>query len=233
MYLAIDIILVAVMAAVIFKAAHRGFIVTLFSLLSTVASVLVAVLFYKELGTFFYDAFVFENVAPYISDLAGQAIAEKSGTVDVTALINELPEGLRSAVELLGVDFTELVQRAAESAEMNTEAFSAMADNFAASLSAAVANVIAFAVLFFGALILLNLVCFILDKLAKLPILNGTNKLLGFALGVLEALVLGIVLAHVSATLCSAYGALHEDFAFTQVAENTYVAGFLLAISPF
>lgn len=233
MYLAIDIILVAVMAAVIFKAAHRGFIVTLFSLLSTVASVLVAVLFYKELGAFFYDAFVFENVAPYISDLAGQAIAETSGTVDVTALINELPEGLRSAVELLGVDFTELAQRAAESAEMNTEAFSAMADNFAASLSAAVANVIAFAVLFFGALILLNLVCFILDKLAKLPILNGTNKLLGFALGVLEALVLGIVLAHVSATLCSAYGALHEDFAFTQVAENTYVAGFLLAISPF
>ena len=92
---------------------------------------------------------------------------------------------------------------------------------------------IAFAALFFGALILLNLVCFVLDKVAKLPILNGTNKLLGFAFGVLEALMLGIVLAHISATLCSAYGAMHTDFAFTQVAENTYVAGFLLAISPF
>lgn len=233
MYLAIDIILVVIMAAVIFKAAYRGFIVTLFSLLSTVASVLVAVLFYKELGAYFYDALVFENVAPYISDLAKQAIAEASGTVDVTALIAELPEGLRSAAELLGMDFGELAQRAAESAEVNTEAFSAMADNFAASLSQTISNVIAFAALFFGALILLNLVCFVLDKVAKLPILNGTNKLLGFAFGVLEALMLGIVLAHISATLCSAYGAMHTDFAFTQVAENTYVAGFLLAISPF
>ena len=58
MYLAIDIILAAVMAAVILNAARRGFIVTLFSLLSTVASVLVAVLFYKELGAYFYDTFV-------------------------------------------------------------------------------------------------------------------------------------------------------------------------------
>lgn len=233
MYLAIDIILIAVMAAVILNAARRGFIVTLFSLLSTIVSVLVAVLFYKELGAFFYDAFVFDSIAPYIGDLAEQVIAEMGGTVDLTALTAELPEGLRSAAELLGVDFAELAQYAADSANVGAEAFSGMADGFAASLSSAVANVIAFAALFFGALILLNLVCFLLDKLSKLPLLNGTNKLLGFALGALEALVLGIVLAHISATLCGAYGALHEDFAFANVAENTYVAGFLLAISPF
>ncbi len=233
MYLAIDIILVVVMAAVVFRAAHRGFIVTLFSLLSTVAAILVAVLFYKELGAYFYDAFVFETVAPYIGDLAKQAIAEAGGAVDVPALIAELPQGLRSAIELLGVDLSELIQRAAESTAMNANTFSEMADSFAASLAAAIANVIAYAVLFFGSLILLKLVCLVLDKLAKLPVLNGTNKLLGFALGALEALVLGIVMAHVSATLCSAYGAMRTDFAFANVAQNTYVAGFLLAISPF
>lgn len=233
MYLAIDIILVVIMASVIIKASYKGFIVTLFSLLSTVASILVAVLFYKELGAYFYDAFVFENVAPYIGDLAEQAIVRMGENVDVSALVAELPEGLRSAAELLGMDLGELVQRAVESSDIGAEAFTAMADGFAASLSAAIANVIAFAALFFGALILLNLVCFLLDRVAKLPLLNATNKMLGFVLGVLEALVLGIVLAHVSATLCSAYGALHADFAFTHVAENTYVAGFLLAISPF
>ncbi len=233
MYLAIDIVIVAVMAAVIFHAAKRGFIVTLFSLLSTIASVIVAVLFYKELGAYFYDAFVLETVAPYISDLAQKAIAEMGTTVDLAALVSELPEGLRAAIEMAGIDPATLVQQAADSAGVGAEAFATMADGFAASLSESIANAIAFAALFFVALILLNLVCFILDKLSKLPLLNGTNKFLGMALGVLEALVLGIVLAHVSAMLCSAYGAIAEDFTFTNVAENTYVAKLLLSISPF
>lgn len=233
MYLAIDIILVVVMAAVIINAARRGFVVTLFSLLSTIASVLVAVLFYKELGAYFYDAFVYETVSPYIGDLAERAIAEMGSTVDLPALVESLPEGLRSAAELLGVDFAELLQQVSDSTYAGTATLTDLADRFAASLSETVANVIAFAALFFGALILLNLVCFILDKLAKLPILNGTNKILGFVLGVLEALMLGIVLAHVSAALCSAYGAMHEEFAFANVAENTYIASFLLAFSPF
>lgn len=233
MYLAIDIILVVIMAAVIIHAARRGFVVTLFSLLSTIASVLVAVLFYKELGAYFYDLFVHEAVAPYIGDLAEKAIAEMGSTIDVSVLAEELPAGLRSAAELLGVDFGQLALQAADGVNIGAEAFRTMADEFAASLSATVANGIAFAALFFGAVILLKIVCFVLDKLSKLPILNGTNRFLGFALGVLEAFVLGIVLAHVSATLCSAFGALHTEFAFANVVENTYVARFLLTFSPF
>ena len=181
----------------------------------------------------FYDTFVWETVTPYIRDLAEQVIAEMGTAVDLGTLVSELPEGLYSAMETVGVDLNELLQQATNTAGVSAEAFSTMADSFAVSLSEWISNAIAFASLFFGALILLNLVCFVLDKVAKLPILNGTNKLLGFALGAVEALVLGIVLSHVAATLCSAYGALHAEFAFTNVAENTYIAKTLLAISRF
>lgn len=53
MYFAIDLILVALMAAVIFNAVRRGFIVSVFRLLSTVVSVAAAAIFYKDLGLVF------------------------------------------------------------------------------------------------------------------------------------------------------------------------------------
>lgn len=233
MYLAIDIILAVIMAAVIFDAVRRGFIVTLFRLLSTIASVVVAILFFKELGAYFYDVFVFDNIAPYIRSLAEQAIADMGASVDVSALPAELPEDLRAAAEMLGVDVTELSQYIPGGTEMGMDAIAETVEKFAVSLSTSIANILAFAALFFGTLILLSIVCFILDKLAKLPLLNGTNRFLGFVLGVCEALVLGIVLAHLSSTICSTYGMFNEEFAFAHVAENTYIAKFLLEISPF
>ena len=229
MYLAIDIILAVIMAAVIFDAVRRGFIVTLFRLLSTIASVVVAILFFQGLGAYFYAVFVFDN----IRSLAEQAIADMGASVDVSALPAELPEDLRAAAEMLGVDVTELSQYIPGGTEMGMDAIAETVEKFAVSLSTSIANILAFAALFFGTLILLSIVCFILDKLAKLPLLNGTNRFLGFVLGVCEALVLGIVLAHLSSTICSTYGMFNEEFAFAHVAENTYIAKFLLEISPF
>ena len=230
MYLAIDIILVAVMAAVVIRAAHRGFIRTLFSLLSTVAAILVATCFYKELGTYFYDSFVLETVTPYIRDLAEQLFAGMGNAVDLSALAEQLPEGLISATETLGMDLNELLQQAIDSAGMGAETIAQAADTFAATLALWIANVTAFAALFFGTLILLGIVGFLLDKIAKLPVLKHANKFFGFLLGAVEALVLGIVLAHVAEAILGAYGALHTDFAFTDLSDNTYVVKLLLSI---
>ena len=74
------------------------------------------------------------------------------------------------------------------------------------------------------------LLCFLLDKLAKHTVLDKPNKFFGFLLGVAEALVLGIVLSKVAASVCSAYGSVHPDFLYTEVAENTYIAKFFLYV---
>lgn len=232
MYIAIDLIIAVVIVSVIGSAWKRGFIRSVFQLGSTIAAIAIAACFYKQLGAYFYDAFVYEGVAPYISDLVANAIAEAGINADFSLLPQEMPEGLASAVEILGIDLAEIIASATEGIGATVESIQTVGDNFAASLSLAVANILAFAALFFGALILLNLACFILDKAAKLPILHGANKFLGFLLGVIEALLLGMVLAKVAVSLCSAYGAMHADFAFAQVAENTYIAKFLLSICP-
>ena len=230
MYIAVDLILAVILASVIIGAWRRGFVRSVFKLCSTLASIVIAILFYKELSDYFYGAFVLEKTQEYVGGFLQNFAAELQTGAEPASIAAMLPEQLHSTAGLLGLDLEELLARF-----LNADGLLS-AETLGAGLSQSVAtvisNIIAFAALFFGALILLGLVGFVLDKVAQLPILNGANKFLGLLFGIAEAFVLGVVLAGVAEALLSAYGALHTDFAFTDIAENTYIAAFLLQFFP-
>lgn len=230
MYIAIDLILAVILASVIIGAWKRGFIRSVFQLCSTIAAVVIAVLFYKELSNYFYTAFVFDKTYEYVGGFLENFAAELQTGTDVAAIAGALPEQLHSTAELLGLELEEILAQYLHPESLISA--DALRESLSLSIASVISNIIAFAALFFGALILLGLAGFILDKVAKLPILNGANKFLGFLLGVIEALILGMVLAKVAVWLCNAYGALHTEFAFTDIAQNTYIAKFLLDICP-
>ena len=111
-------------------------------------------------------------------------------------------------------------------------AANSLCETLASALSHLLADILAFAALFFGMLIVLSLVCLILDALCKLPLLKGTNRLLGFAFGVCEALLVGIVITAIAAALLRTYGGLHPDFAEADAIDRTYLAKLLLRFVP-
>ena len=230
MYIAIDVILVAITLAVIIGGIRRGFIRSVFKLCSTIAAVIVAVLFYKELSAYFYDAFFFEITSEYIGGLIGNIIGDISESLDVSAIAAALPEQIRSTAELLGLNIEEIITNSITSESLVSA--DALTEGIAQSVATVVSNVTAFAALFFGSLIVLGLLGFILDKIAKLPVLKTANRFLGFVFGVVEAFVLCMIVAKIILAVCSAYGALNPEFTFTAVAENTYIAKFLLDVCP-
>ena len=230
MYIAIDVILAAIIAAVVIGAVKRGFIRSVFQLGTTVAAIVIAVIFYKELSDYFLNAFVFEKTTEYIGGFLENFAADISAAADFSAIAAALPEQVHSTAELLGINVEEVLEKYISADSLiSTDALS---ESISLSVATVISNILAFAALFLGSLIVLNLVCFILDKLAKLPLLNGTNRFLGLIFGALEGIVLGMVLAKVMEALCSAYGALNPEFTFTDVANNTYVAKFFIDICP-
>lgn len=230
MYIAIDLILAAVMLSTVIVAWKRGFIRSVFRLCTTVASVVIAVLFYRELGSYFCQAFLLEMTEEYVGGFLTSLVGTSETLVDPEAIASALPQQLFGTADLLGLDISELLDGLlANSPALSTDA---ICTEISVSIAAVIANILAFAALFFGSLILLRLVSLLLDKVAKLPILKGVNKFLGLLLGIAEALVLGVVLSGVTAALLHAYGALHEDFLFTDIAGNTYIAAFLLRFFP-
>lgn len=225
MYLAIDIILVAIMAATLIKAAKRGFVVSLFSLVTVAVSVIAAMMFYKDLSTYINDRFIHDRIAEYVGSLVSGAAAENGGAADVGSLAASLPDSLRATLQALGIDIVEF----ANGFDGGVEAF---AGSLAVKISAVVSNILAFVAIFFVVFIVLKLLCLVLDVFAKLPVLNGINKAFGLVFGIVEALVLGVIIANVAVSLCGVYGAVNNDAAFLEVAEKTVVAKFLVSILP-
>lgn len=230
MYIAIDVILAAIILAVIIGGVKRGFIKSVFKLCSTIAAVVVAVLFYKELSAYFYDAFFFEKISVYIGGLLENIIGDISANFDASSVAAALPEQIRNTAELLGLNIEEIIASSITAEDFISA--DALTNGISQSVATVVSNVTAFASLFFGSLIVLGLLGFILDKVAKLPILKATNRFLGFVFGVIEAFVLSMIVAKIILAVCSAYGALNPEFAFTEVSENTYIAKFLLDVCP-
>lgn len=233
MYFAIDLILVVLMAAVIFNAVRRGFIVSVFRLLSAVVSVAAAVLFYKDLGLVFYDHFVYDKISGYLDGLISRAAENADGTFNLQAFFADLPENIRNIADAFGLDIGKLSAEFS-GVENATEGYvEELSGRMAENIARTVSNILAFAAIFFAALIVLNLLCLILDSVAKLPVLHGTNKLLGLVLGAAEALLLGIIISYVIAALCKTWGTVDETFAYRDMIDRTYVAKFLYGFSPY
>lgn len=223
MYIAIDVIILAVMAGAIIGAARRGLILTLFKLLSSITSLIVAVMFYKELGAFFYDSFVYDSTLKYVEKIIVDIAEKATEPMSQEYLLSSLPENARAAIELFNIDIGKIIESMAGQPSL-------IASSLASEVADIISGVLAFACLFFGSLIALSVLGYLLDKLSKLPVINGTNKTLGFVFGVIEAIILGFVLSNLALSFCSAYGAFNEEFTFTAVREETYIARLFLSI---
>lgn len=85
--------------------------------------------------------------------------------------------------------------------ELGVDSFQAYLSNYIACM---IISAVAFAATFFAMVILLKVLCFSLDLISKLPLLNQVNHLLGMAVGILYALLLvwvgGVILMAFSGT---------------------------------
>lgn len=232
MSVAIDLILALIMVSIICTAVRRGFIVSVFKLLSAVVAVIVAMVFYKQLASFFYDRFVYAHVFTALSDWLHTLLQNAGSGFSLGTAVAELPAGLQSLASVAGLDLTTLGTAYADIGAVTEGATESLCATLADGFAGLLAKILAFAALFFGMLVLLSLVCLILNTLCKLPILKGTNRLLGLVFGVCEALLVGVVITAVVSALLGAYGGLHADFVVADAIEHTYLAKLLARLIP-
>lgn len=225
MFIAIDLIIVVIMAAVILNAVKRGFISSLFGLLTAAVSLVVATMFYNELGMYINENFVFDAIEERFVEFLNTTIAEKGGEIGAQAILDSLPSDIVSLMDTFGIDINNIFDGLGTLPEE-------IAAALAAELSAALSNAIAYAALFLAAYILLSLVCGLLNLIAKIPALHKINKFFGLVFGIGEALVLGIIIAKLAVAICGVYGSLAGDTTLSGVIDQTYVAKFLLSICP-
>lgn len=216
----IDIVLAAVLILFIWLGAHKGFILTLCSLVAVIVALVGANLIADALApktAEFLQPRLEQSIQKALEEKALEVSAQDSlGVADVLAALREKGGLYQWAADGL--------EGALKSTPGVSESIAHQASIAASALAEQVARGILFSVSFLLVLILWFFVSHTLDLVSKLPVIDSLNHTLGGVLGCVKGLIILYIAAWI---LCSLTGAISPE-----TAEETYVLSFLLKYSP-
>ena len=200
MQLVIDILLIAVFALLVFRGWWRGFIKSVLSFGRLVLSLIITILFGSTFASWldvkFINPPVFEAVFKKFSKVAADVTATAEGGID--ALVEKIPNAFRGYLDLESVDPTAEINALVEE----------WSHTVANGISRVISLILGFVLLFAISFIILTIVIFIVSKLAKLPLVNTVDKLLGLVVGIFSGAV-GVII--ISIILSAILGLLGQD----------------------
>lgn len=191
----VDFVLLAIVIFFTVTGFRKGFVKTVISGVKNVVAFIVAFTFSSELGAWLKEQFFMEKAKEAIQKKVAEFIGSESATnADVSKLLDSEHSDFLSFVEKMGVDTETIINMTSSQDGAMTDAVS---EYIADPCVTAISSVLAFILLFIGTLLVLLIVGAILNLIVKLPLLKGTNKLLGGVVGV----VMGVFWAFVVTAL--------------------------------
>lgn len=224
MNIAIDVILSCIVIACIISGRVKGFVAMIMKLASFILSGIGAFLFYTiPADMMYYGVFL-----PKLTSMIEETILSEGVGMSISELFGTKPDF-----------FVEILNRYSTVTEVesfynaNTETGIREISEFMASpIARGISNILGFAAIFLVLLILLGIVGFIIDKICKLPVLNGTNKLLGMILGAVTGLIFAWVLAWAAGEMLPHLSTAYPDIFDPQILERSAVFRFLYNFNP-
>ncbi len=224
MNIAIDVILVAIIAGCLISGWRKGFVTTVMNLASFLIAGVGAYLFYPIPSDYLYGKLLLPN----ISSLIEESIFSGSAGMSVAELFKSKPQFF---VDILNRYSTlDEVERFFKSGKDLT--ISDISEFMAEPIARTISDVLCFFISFIVLLIVLNLITALLDKVCKLPVLKTANTFLGIVLGLLLGLLFAWLLAEVIAGVLPVISAAYPDVISPDTLENSVVLRWLQEINP-
>jgi len=181
MAIAIDLILVVILAACLITGYKKGLIDSVINLLGFFAAVILGYWMSGPLGDYYYRIFFHQAIAEsYETSLSASAA---DGTT-LSELIGSLPQALIDFLDKIGINAALFEQTYTEGVSAADEQIRRSIAEFVAQPTAQIlSNILAFLTVFIVVLLALGIAKLILNLIFKLPILRTLNKMLGLLLG--------------------------------------------------
>ena len=228
----LDIILVVFFALVVFITAKRGFVKSIWSLITSVAALAAALFFGELLGSFIYDVFALDFFTGTIETALSAIIQPEAGLYNIANLFEETSEEFVNILASCGITAEEIASQYADITAATQEAFTEFARSIAAPVARTISNAIGYVAIFFVTLILMFIVGKIVNLAVKLPVLKQANGVLGALLGVIMGLIYIWIISIVISVFVET-GLIGESTATLKaIAENSYIFRFFCHLSP-
>ncbi|MBR2079655.1 MAG: CvpA family protein [Clostridia bacterium] len=217
----IDIIFILILAVVVITSVKKGFIVSLFELVGTIASFVAARLLSDSLASPVFEKFVAPGAEKLLSENLGEVATTDYGA-QIESAINSIPDFFTSILSLMGIDKAELVEKVASSDFASGTLLDSLMESVVTPVGTAVVQFILFAVLVALITLVLRVLVRLLDKIIKkIPAIKQMNSALGGVVGAARGVLTVVIL---SILLAVAAGFINNESFITAV-EGSFIVG--------
>ena len=213
----IDIALVAVFIGAIIKGRKNGFVKMILSIIATVVAILIAKEYCEPVALWIEENLI-RNAA--INSIANVLSFNIGGTIQNA--IDAMPDYILNAAEYAGVEIESFVSGVitTETVGTATNAIYSAVKDFAIIPAA---KIVAFFVIYAIANAVLSIGISFINKIFKLPILKGLNRLLGAVIGGIK----GFFEVYIISAAVGFLSMLIPDHEITQAITNTVIQNVL------
>ncbi len=194
----IDAVIIAVCIIIVLINRKRGAVKSLMSLLSGIASLLIAYVFTPALSAFLKEKLFLDKLAQSIMDtVASLAQSGKDAAANVMYDVSGLMKDSQflSVLERFRADPETTGKAIAGIGDSTHAAVEKVSYAVAEPISKAISDVVAFALIFIVSLIILKILTAIISAAFKLPVLKTLDKAAGTVIGIIAALFFVLVFA--------------------------------------
>ncbi|MBO5248516.1 MAG: CvpA family protein [Clostridia bacterium] len=198
----LDLLLVAILGVSIFLGVRRGLIRSIISLVGSIVALVLALIFSSGLGGYIDANYVNAPMRAWVIDqLSASAQTVSATDLDFDDLFENQPEFFTETCDFLGVEINEMKDSYQSLKTEGVEhAKSAIVTEMVDPLSALISRVIAFAVIFLAAMILIVVISMFSKFLNNLPIVRKMDKLGGGILGVVTGILISFIVVAIIST---------------------------------
>lgn len=227
MNLILDLIILVVFLICLWRGHKNGFIKSFFGLFGSIAAFILSSLFAGPLGTFLGESFF----SPVMEKYLLSALSERIGTAVENLDFSALPSSCDDILSRFGVTAESVKEMlVSESATVGQSAVEQLSETVILPGSVSIGYAVAHIVLFIVLSIAIRFAVKALDLVAKLPVLNFSNKTLGVLMGAVWGLFLAIIFSCVLVYLEPMMQGSENGFSSAFDIEQTYLIRFLSKI---
>lgn len=227
MNLIFDVLVLVVFSFCLWHGHKSGFIKSFFGLFGSIAAFIASSLFARPIGTFLGE----KVISPVMEKYLLTALSERIGTAAENLDFSALPPSCNDILSRFGVSAEGINEMlTVENSAMGQSAVEQISEAVIRPVSVSVGYAIAYIVLFIVLSVAIRFAVKALDLVAKLPVLNFSNKALGIVMGAAWGLFLAIILSGVLLYLEPAMKGSEYEVLNTFDVEQTYLIRFFSKI---
>lgn len=197
----LDLLLLVILTISVIRCTVRGFVKSIVQLVSVAVSLFAAWHFTAPVALWLEEKVFSERITERVAETVRGLAAKGNELFDLTRLFEDMPADFTALLTRYGADADTLAASYGTLGEVSAETADKMAHTIAEPVVTGLANVCGFILVFVAAMLACGLIGLVLDLIVKLPVLRSANRLLGFLLGVVCALVMGWLFAEAAENL--------------------------------